>query len=133
METTLATLQDNSALPAIHEQLDERSLLPGEHLVDGGYQSVDGLLDSRKLYDVELLGPMRPDGSWQARDSEAYDLSKFTVNWDEKTVTCPQGKQSRYWKETTGSRGQPIVQVVYNEKECQACKARALWVSPISM
>lgn len=126
VETTLATLQDNDALPAIHEQLDERALLPGEHLVDGGYQSVDGLLDSEKMYGVNLLGPMRPDGSWQARDDEAYDLSKFTVNWEEKTVTCPQGKKSRYWKETTGSRGQPIVQVVYNKKECLACEARPL-------
>jgi len=106
--------------------LDERALLPGEHVVDGGYQSVDGLLDSEEKYGIDLLGPMRPDGSWQARDDDAYDLSKFTVNWDEETVTCPQRKKSRYWKETTGSRGQPIVQVVYNEKGCQACAARSL-------
>lgn len=132
VETTLATLQDNTALPAIHEQLDEKSLLPGEHLMDGGYQSVEGLLDSREMYGVELLGPMRPDGSWQARDSEAYDLSQFMVNWDEETVICPQGKKSRYWKETTGARGQPIVQVVYNEKECQACQARALCTKSVS-
>ena len=132
VETTLATLQDNSALPAIHEQLHEKTLLPGEHLVDGGYQSVTGLLDSQKKYGVELLGPMRPDGSWQARDSQAYDLSKFTVDWVEETVICPQGKKSRYWKETTGSRGQPIIQVVYNEKECQACQARPLCTRSVS-
>lgn len=28
---------------------DERSLLPGEHLVDGGYQSGNGLLDSEQM------------------------------------------------------------------------------------
>jgi transposase len=132
IETTLATLQDNSALPAIHELLHEKTLLPGEHLVDGGYQSVTGLLDSQEKYGVELLGPMRPDGSWQARDSPAYDLSKFTVDWVEETVTCPQGKKSRYWKETTGSRGQPIIQVVYYEKECQACQARPLCTRSVS-
>jgi transposase len=132
VETTLATLQDNSALPAIHEQLQAKAILPGEHLVDGGYQSVTGLLDSQEKYGVALLGPMRPDGSWQARDSQAYDLSKFTVNWDEETVTCPQGKNSRYWKETVGSRGQPIIQVVYNEKECQACQARSLCTRSVS-
>ena len=132
VETTLATLQDNSALPAIHEQLHEKTLLPGEHLVDGGYQSVTGLLDSQEKYGVELLGPMRPDGSWQARDSQAYDLSKFRVNWDEENVACPQGKKSRYWKETTGSRGQPIIQVVYNEKECRACQARSLCTRSVS-
>jgi transposase len=132
VETTLATLQDNDALPAIHEQLEERALLPGEHLVDGGYQSVDGLLDSEKKHGIDLLGPMRPDGSWQARDDDAYDLSKFTVNWGEETVTCPQGKKSRYWKETSGSRGQPIVQVVYNKKECLACEARALCTKSVS-
>jgi transposase len=75
---------------------------------------------------------MRPDGSWQARDNQAYDLSQFTVNWDEETVTCPEGKKNRYWKETTGVRGQPIVQVVYHEKECQACQARALCTKSVS-
>jgi transposase len=62
----------------------------------------------------------------KSKDENTDDLSKLTVNWDEETVTCPQGKKSRYWKETTGSRGQPIVQVVYNKKERLACEARAL-------
>lgn len=64
VETTLATLQDDDALPAIHQRLVEQALLPGEHLVDGGYQSVDGLLDSEKTHGMSLLGSMRPDGSW---------------------------------------------------------------------
>ena len=49
------------------------------------------------------------------------------MRWDEKTVTCPQGKRSRSWKETTGSRGQPIVQAVFNKKACLGlCSTRAL-------
>ena len=126
VETTVATQQDNTTLPAIHEQLQEADLLPSEHLVDGGYQSVAGLINSRDNYGVELVGPMRPDGSWQARESQAYDLSQFTVDWDNQFVTCPEGKQSRYWKETTGSRGQPIIQTVFREKDCRDCPVRSL-------
>lgn len=132
VETTLATEQDNTTLPVIHQQLNELSLLPGEHLLDGGYQSVDGVLDSQSTYGVELLGPMRPDGSWQARDDQAYDLSKFRIDWDEQVVTCPQGKQSRYWKETTGSRNQPIIQTVFRPKDCLACQTRSLCTQSIS-
>ncbi len=125
VETTLATEQDSSTLPTIHEQLADKALLPAEHLVDSGYQSVTNLVDSQEQHEVELVGPMRPDGSWQARDSQAYDLTHFTVQWETQSVLCPQGHTSRYWKETTGSRGQPIIQAVFHKPTCQACPLRA--------
>ena len=40
MATTKATVHDTGALTGIHARLDERGLLPGEHLVGGGYTSV---------------------------------------------------------------------------------------------
>lgn len=132
VQTTPATLQDNMVLPTIHQQLKQRHLLPDEHLMDGGYLCVDLLLESHKTYDIELVGPMRPDGSWQARDEKAYDLTHFAIDWEEQSVTCPQGKVTRYWKETTGSRNQPIVQVVFREKDCRACAARSLCTRSVS-
>lgn len=119
-------------LPTIHAQLNERDLLPDEHLLDGGYLSVDLLLKSRQTYHIELVGPMRPDGSWQARDEQAYDLSHFAIDWQQQVVTCPQGKTTRYWKQTTGSRNQPIIQVVFREKDCRACVDRQRCTSSVS-
>lgn len=46
---TIGPVRDTQALPGIHNRLDRRSLLPAEHLVDGGYLSVDQLHHSRRV------------------------------------------------------------------------------------
>jgi transposase len=123
VETTAATIQDGTALPTIQQGLREKVLQPAEHFVDGAYQSAELLLDSRKE-GTELVGPMRPDNSWQAQDETAYDVTHFTIDWEEAAVTCPQGKVTRYWKETYGTQGQPIAQVVFKAKDCRDCPTR---------
>ena len=40
---------------------------------------------------------MRPDTSWQARAGQGYAVSAFAVDWEAKTVTCPQGHRSVDW------------------------------------
>jgi len=72
--------------------------LPSEHLADQAYLSADLLTDSQNRYVVELVGPIRPNPSWQAKDEAAYDISRFEIDWDREVVTCPEGKESRYWK-----------------------------------
>ena len=62
--------------------------------MDAGYVDATLLLNSQKHYGVTIIGPMRPNASWQSKTSEAYDLSKFQINWNTKRVTCPQGKKS---------------------------------------
>ena len=46
--TTEATVADSAMLTPVHQQLEERQLLPGEHLADTGYPS------------AELINPRRP-------------------------------------------------------------------------
>ena len=29
--------------------------------------------------------------SWPSKNPEAYDLSRFKINWKNRIVTCPQG------------------------------------------
>ena len=37
---------------------------------------------------IELVGPVRPDTSWQAKAGEGYDISAFSIDWDTQgTVT----------------------------------------------
>ena len=124
VETTLATQQDVTAVEPIHHALETKELLPTEHLVDGAYLSADVLVDIQQDYDVDLIGPMRLDKSWQARDENAFDLAQFTLNWEDETATCPSGKQSRYWKPATGPRGKPTIQVHFDKKDCAVCAAR---------
>jgi transposase len=125
VDTTLATDQDVTAVETIHHGLADTALLPEVHLVDGAYISSDGLVASQHDYHVTLTGPMRQDQSWQAHDEQAFDTSQFVIDWDQEVVTCPQGKQSRYWKPATGPRGKPTIQVLFDKKDCAGCAVRS--------
>ena len=91
VETTQAHITDNDQTQPIHEALARKALLPKEHAVDAGY--VDGalLVDSKQTFGIELIGPVRPDVSWQAKDPNGYDLSQFQIDWKAQKATCPQG------------------------------------------
>ncbi len=69
--STVGTESDSNVTQKIHHDLNEQELLPSEHLMDMGYSSVNLLLDSRCEYSIELICPMRPDNSWQARTEGA--------------------------------------------------------------
>jgi transposase len=125
VETTLATTQDNEALDAIHQALEARDLLPSQHLVDAGDMSAELLAHSRTEYGIDLIGPLRPDVSWQAQDQQAFDVSPFQVAWQTQQVTCPAGHLSQSWPEQTGFRGQPVIAVRFSPKDCLPCPLRA--------
>jgi transposase len=124
VETTDATDQDVTAVDTIHQGLAAQARLPEVHLVDGAYVSSDALVASQQDYQVVLTGPMRQDQSWQAHDEHAFDTSQFVIDWDQEVVTCPLGKQSRYWKPATGPRGKPTIQVQFHKKDCTGCAGR---------
>lgn len=126
VETTLATTQDSTVVEPIHQDLQEKELLPDEHLVDRAYVSADLLVDSRRDYGVDLVGPVRDDQSWQARTEGAYEQRQFVVDWDNKVVTCPQGKQSRYWKPWKKQQEKPMIQVHFDKRDCGQCPWRGL-------
>jgi transposase len=125
VETTLATDQDVTAVDTIHQGLVAKTLLPEVHLVDGAYVSSDGLVARQHAYQVILTGPMRQDQSWQAHDEQRFDASQVRIDWDQETVTCPNTKQSRYWKPATGPRGKPTIQVLFDKKDWAGCAVRS--------
>jgi transposase len=124
VETTMATDQDVTVIDPIHQALEQQSRLPGVHLVDGAYTSGDKLVTSQHHYQIDLMGPMRQDQSWQAHDTQAFDISHFQIDWDQEIVICPMGKQSRLWKPSKGPRGKPTLQVSFYRKDCAACGVR---------
>ena len=126
VETRPANQQDGAAIEAIQQALEERRLLPAEQLVDTAYTSAEQLVRSRRGHQVELVGPVMPDTSWQAQEQNGYDLSQFDVDWERHVVTCPQGKQSRPWKETTDRHGKRVFHATFSSSDCSACSARAL-------
>ena len=95
VETTVATDQDWAAVEPVHQRLNEKDLLPAEHFVDSAYVSADLLANSQSDFGVDLVGPFRPNRSWQMDDDEAYDVSHFALDWEREVATCPQGHESR--------------------------------------
>jgi transposase len=124
VETRFATEADSEVVEPIHAELRRKSCLPAQHLVDNGYGSGAALVSSQQEYAVDLLGPARPDVSWQANTEGAYDLSSFQIDFAARTVTCPQGHTTHHWYERTGSRGKPAISVQFPTALCRVCPVR---------
>jgi transposase len=126
VETTPATPPDVAVLPAVHDHLAARGVLPGEHLVDAGYADAAEFRRAADLYRVEVVGRLRADTSRQAHQARGYDQSAFRVDWAAQAVTCPQGQVSPRWRLGPDASGAPRVTIKFPARVCQACAARAL-------
>ena len=125
VETTPATEQDIECVESIHGALANNGLLPGEHLVDTAYVSGEQLVQSQTTYGVDLIGPVRPDVSWQAQNPDGYDTPCFQIDWDAQRVICPQGKVNSFWRPQIGVRDNPVIEVQFRKADCGSCAARA--------
>ena len=124
VETDLATRQDVAAPEPIHAALAEKGLLPNEHLMDAGYVYADLLVEAKRAYGIEIIGPITKDVSWQAREKTGYDLSRFVVDWNAHRVTCPHGQQSALWWTGQDRTANEVIHVKFDKATCQACPAR---------
>jgi transposase len=126
VETTPAPEPDGAALPRIHQALAEAGHCPREHLVDAGYIEIEALRTSKASYQIDLVGPVLADTSWQARAEDAFDVSCFRINWSQRHALCPQGKVSTGWSERTNHRsGDAEVLIRFAPADCRDCAVRA--------
>lgn len=125
VETTPAPEPDGQVTETIHAALADKGLSPSEHIVDGGYIDAELVTEARQTYQTDLVGPVSPDTSWQARTPEAYDLSHFAIDWEQQTATCPQGRVSQVWS-TSQDRGNEVIHVRFAAADCADCPARQL-------
>jgi transposase len=126
VHTTTAAVYEAQCTEPIHQALSAKDLAPREHFVDGAYISADVLVASREEHNITLRGPTRPIQGWQAHTDGAYDLSQFTVDWEQRQARCPQGKVSTVWREYVDREGQPYTIVRFGLQDCRSCPARPL-------
>jgi transposase len=120
-ETTHAAVPDVVMTGTVHDHLGARGTLPGEHAVDTGYTSADVLLDARAR-GITLIGPLPASSSRQARTG-GYTAAAFTIDWDARQVTCPQGTASQAWSPCRQHGAEAIV-VKFPAPACGPCPAR---------
>lgn len=127
VKTTEVHLADVDQTESIHQSLAEKELLPQEHLVDAGY--VDGtlLVDSKEQYGLDLVGPVRDNVSWQSKEPDAYDLSRFKINWKAQQATCPQGvKSTKKWTVHQDQWDNTVIGIKFPRQACRECQFRHL-------
>lgn len=121
--TTPATLPDSAVTGWIQGELVAKDLPPDRQVVDAGYVDADHVVESRAR-GITLLGPLRHDTSWQARTEEAFDLSRFAIDWERQTARCPAGQESVRWTVKPNQRGTQVIVVLFARASCQACPLR---------
>lgn len=122
--TTHAAVADSTMTVPIHRTLAERDLLPGEHLMDAGYASAAHILTCHTDHDVRLVTPVRADHSHQARAHNGFAREAFTIDFDRKQATCPQGAVSTMWNPAR-SKGEDVIVVTFPASTCIPCPVRS--------
>lgn len=125
VETRIATEPDHDATPIIHTHLTENGYPPHEHFVDQGYMSIDHVVSGQQQAQIDLMGSVPNDNSWQAR-LNGYDSKAFTIDWQQQQATCPQGKVSCSWSLAHTPSQRPVVKIKFRRKDCLACDTRDL-------
>jgi len=123
VETTPATRHDSKVTSHIQDKLAMHGRLPEVHLVDEGYMEMDLLMESRKK-GVDLVGRLPARKNWQDRVEGAFDHTHFRIDWQNRTVTCPNGKTSVHSYSGKTVRGTPNVTFLFDKKDCQPCPVR---------
>ena len=121
--STDATVPDAKMLEPIHAGLAQHGLLPAEHLLDSGYPSAKAVLDNARRWGITLVTPLLADSSPQARAGEGYDRAHFTIDFDTRQATCPQGQTSARWHPVT-QRGTAAVVIQFAAGTCRPCPVR---------
>ncbi|MGW4048715.1 transposase [Streptomyces sp. NPDC004721] len=123
--TTDATVGDTEVTEMVHQGLAARELLPDEHAVDAGYVTAAHIVTARDEHRIDLLGPVGLDTVHERHEGEHLAQSSFTVDWDTRKVTCPQGAVSASWSDQRKAGGTPISRVHFALQDCDPCPLRS--------
>jgi transposase len=122
VETTEAAVTDVTMTEPSHQALADKQLVPETHIVDAGYVDATLLVQSPRDFPIALIGPGRPNISWQAQNEQAYDSSQCTIDWEAHRVTCPRGKTRAAWSTRRDRWQNPVMSVQCANKDCRDCE-----------
>ena len=123
--TTAATVPDSAMTGPVHDALAGKDLAPGRSYLDSGYLSADLVVTEYARHGIALIGPLLADTSAQARAGNGYARTDFGTDYDNQSVTCPQGKTSVSWY-PCAQRGKDAIVVQFSTADCGPCPVRDL-------
>jgi len=90
------------------------------------YVSADHLISAREKHGIDLVGPSRPNLSWQNHVEGAFSAADFTVDWDRQKARCPEGKDSAGWYKDVKRPGQRAqIRAQFSAADCRGCASRS--------
>ncbi|MCF6766632.1 IS1182 family transposase [Thiotrichales bacterium 19S3-7] len=119
--TTTADVHDSMTVNIIHDSLKNKHLLPEKHLVDSAYMSAVHLYSSKLEFDVELVGPVRSSRKPKNFLEGSYTVEDFDIQWANKKIICPNGKESSSWRQTNTGNSPEHIDVVFRAADCKKC------------
>lgn len=119
---TTSPTRDTQALPGIHTPLHDRRLLPAQHPADGGYISAAMLNNAARDHRIQPAGPARTSGTRQKKEQTGFTRDGFTIDFDQRQVTCPNGHTSKTRAEAPSMA--PCTAVRFASRQCDPCQDR---------
>ena len=132
VETTIAPQSDADMTQPIHDALAKKVCLPGTHLVDAGYVDAEQIVNSKLEHNLQLLGPVRPDTSWQTMENTGHAITDFVIDWESKQATCPNGAISSAWTSKKDAWDNAVISVKFSNKDCRPCPTRSCCTRRVS-
>src|SRR3954454_5863463 len=74
VQTTAGPVADGDVTAPIHTALQDKGLLPAQHMVDTGYVSAGLLVQTQREFGIDLVGPVRADLRWQAQAGKGFAM-----------------------------------------------------------
>ncbi|TDH57126.1 IS1182 family transposase [Dankookia rubra] len=130
VQTTSGPIADGDVTTPIHQALRDKDLLPAQHFVDTGYINAGLLVETKRDFGIDLVGPARADFRWQSQAGKGFAMDAFSIDWDAQRVTCPMGRHSSGWSPALDNRGTPVIKVKFSTKDCRACEHRSDCAGP---
>ncbi len=59
---------------------------------------------------VRVIGPVRSEPSWLARNHPQFAAENFHIDWEQQVAICPEGYQSQSWRPTKDRGGLGVIQ-----------------------
>lgn len=125
VETTPAPVSDNAMTIPIHQALADRELSPSVHLLDAGYVDAAIVINGLSEHDINVVGPVLADTSWQAKTGEGFDISAFAIDWTARQATCPQGQTTSDWTIRRDSFDNECIDIRFDHATCAGCSKRS--------
>lgn len=77
----------------------------------------------RELPQVAMITPLLGDSSRQTKTSNGYSRDDFTIDFDARTATCPQGQTSAHWSPQVRD-GIEKIHIAFPQRACRTCDAQ---------